>query len=126
MNTTPAVQGVDSQNGTSSLLSPASLAWARLQQERPEMSAGLGFTPSLPDKFRTASQTSYRFTFALAENVTLSRSLQDASLDRNGALVAYESLPQEFRDNVEKTLERLRTGMGRGVPGGGGVRPPTP
>jgi hypothetical protein len=126
LSSTPAVQGVNTQSGSSNLMTAASLAWARLQQERPEMLAGLGFTPSLPDRFRTATQSSYRFTFALAPQVVLNRSLQDAFLNKNGALVAYEALPADFRDTVEKTLDRLRSSVGRGIPGGNPVRPPVP
>lgn len=78
------------------------------------------------DKFKTASQTAYRFNFQLSRNASLGRNLTDnAPPAKNQQAVSYDQLPADFRREVDRRTERFRRMFqNTRVPGQRGAPPP--
>jgi len=114
----------DPKTGASEIVTPSALAMRMYGAEKPEMSF-LGGGAKY-DQFQVAEHAQYTFTFNLAPNVTLTRSLEDDALDPKSPKVTYNQLPAEFRDLTAKALDGLRKGLtGLGMSRGRPV-PPTP
>jgi hypothetical protein len=118
----PAVLGIDSHTGTSSVVTANRLASQLYEAERPEF-ASFGPAPKY-DIYRPANESTYMFQFMLMPQVSFTRSLADAFLDLEKPPVEFQGLPQDFKDQVNKQLTQLRNSIGKINGGDTGTAPP--
>lgn len=114
-------QANSSASGSSKFMNAESIAFERVRMERPELAS---FGESVQyDQYRMASQRSISFQFQLTPEMTFSRQLHD-NTPGSRPFDAFNRLPSEFKEKVEKTYEQLKKGWGAGGGGGNQVPPP--
>ncbi|MDR3688644.1 MAG: hypothetical protein P4L46_04635 [Fimbriimonas sp.] len=118
-----AVLGIENSTGNSAILTASRLASQMYQAERPEF-ATFGQAPKY-DIFHYAKESTYTFEFQLLPRVTFTRSLDDPFIDLQGPAATFQGLPQDFQDQVNRQLSRLRSSLGKvNLNGDGGAAPP--
>lgn len=115
------VQAMNSQTGATAILDPGSLALTRNIGNQAELASFAG--PNY-DKFRMAHQTSFSIRFLFSRNVMMARSLNDSAPDPNTEAVPYESLPSDFRQQVDQAAQRLQGALKRLPARNQGAPPP--
>lgn len=119
--TTNEIAQASSNDAGSKFMNADSIAFDRVRREQPELAS---FGPSAAyDRFRMASQRSISLQFQLTSEMTLYRQLQD-NTPGNRPFDAYDRLPADFKQKVEKAYESLKKGWGGGFGGGGSQVPP--
>ncbi len=126
IRTQQVAQGTNSQTGASSVYDPTNLAFSRNipSQQIP------GYTPPVYDRWRMAVETDLTIRFMFNPRVSLSRALSDTSLDASNPAGPYESLPADFRSQVQAAADQLKNafqkapGLGIGFGAGGKAPPP--
>lgn len=114
------VQGIRTENGSTSILDASALAFSKHWKDQPEMADMAG---PQPDKFKMAHQSTLSLQFFFNPRVNLSRSLTDVWLDENAAAVDYDFLPSAFRQKVDQIGQNLQKELQR-FPGRGQSTPP--
>lgn len=91
-----------------------------------ERSGMFGQTPVNYTSFRPVKVSNYTLTLDLGDVAKMIRVFHDRSYDANAAPVDYNSLPEQFRSDVDAMAERLKKGVAAN-PGGvirrGGAKP---
>jgi hypothetical protein len=118
--------GIDTKTGAAGVVTPSALASSRLMGERSDLSF-LGAAPKY-DQFLPAQQVQYTFSYELSPTASLTRQLNDASIDLKAPRVGFDGLSADFKQQVNSTLESMRNGFGQVRLGGAPARtiPPKP
>ncbi|HVT13089.1 MAG TPA: hypothetical protein VHE55_12565 [Fimbriimonadaceae bacterium] len=116
----PITQGINSQTGASSFMDAGSLAFSRNANNRSDLA---DFATPQYDKYKMAHQSTLSIRFFFNPRVSLSRSLSDVSVDANTAAVPYDSLPADFRNQVDQIAQSLQRSFQK-LPGRGQGTPP--
>jgi len=119
----PVVQAIMSSTGASTFYDASSLAFVRsnsAQQVDPEFAA-----PAY-DKYRMAHRSFLTLTFTLNPRVTMTRSLHDVSFDPGSSAGSYDSLPADFRQQVQQAANNFQRTFQKVGGFGGANRTPPP
>jgi len=116
--TQKVAQALNSTTGSSSFYDVNGLAFVRSNASQPIIP---GFSTPGYDKFRMASQTNLSLHFTFNPRVAMSRSLHDISMDPDSEAGPYDSLPGDFRQQVQAAANQLQQGVQRV----GGFGPPS-
>lgn len=103
--------GIDSKSGAAGIVTPSALASSQFFGERSDLQF-LGGAPKY-DQFLPAQQVSYTFNYQFTENVSLTRQLNDATIETKATKVGFDGLPNEFKQQVTAMLESMRNGFGK-------------
>lgn len=114
------VQGIRTENGSTSILDASDLALAKHWKDEPEMAEMIA---AQPDKFKMAHQSTLSLQFFFNPRVNLSRSLNDIWIDDNAVAVSYDSLPSAFRQKVDQITQSMQRALQK-LPGRGESAPP--
>jgi hypothetical protein len=112
--------------GTGQVVTAETLAVQRAQAEHPQL--GQFMQGAQFDEFRPATRFQYTFDFSFTENVKMARMLAEDSIDQRARVLAYESLPAEFRRVVEDRYEQMKKALANVNIANprGNTRPPQP
>lgn len=113
-------QAKSSQTGGESFMDAGSLAFNRNLSTQANSGR---FTPPQYDQFRMARRTTVSISFFLSPQAMMPRSLTDTSAEKDARYGAFDSLPAEFRNQVEAMEKNLKNAFGK-MPGGNQATPP--
>lgn len=116
----PITQAFNSQSGSSSFLDASNLAFSKGGAGQNQLA---GYTPPQYDKYRMAQQMNISFRFMFSPRVSMSRSLSDVTFDSSVQPGPYESLPADFRQQVDQLAQQMQRAFDK-IPGRGQGAPP--
>lgn len=110
-------------------LGPDELAMFQFMREDATMGAMAGMMPQI-QKVKVGTRKNYRFTFLVAPEVRMEKSLNDDSVDKSAQEISIDNLPPAFKAQIQASLEAMKkSGFGNlfqiGRTSGGSV-PPAP
>lgn len=85
----------------------------------------LGQPPPVPDQFYLGSVTKWTFTFNYAPDCAWQQSASDIDFDPQAPPIAFDQLPQDYRDSVNQALKNLEENKGLYAPSRGPQPPPS-
>lgn len=108
----PATFAENSDTGSSLLMTADEAASQRLQPEGsdPTLPRFVG-PPSSFDQYRTATVINHRFLFVFAKDISYSQNLRDADMVEGSERGSYESLPSDFRREVDAKSNNMRQAL---------------
>jgi hypothetical protein len=121
-NNQVVTQGINSQNGSTSFMDASTLAFSKGAAGQNQL---VGFTPPSYDKYRMGHQMNLSIRFLFSPRVSMSRSLSDTTVDADSVAGPYESLPADFRKQVDQMAQTMQQAFNK-IPGriGQGTPPP--
>lgn len=128
LNPRDGVIGTAIGEGGTRFFTPEDYGSHLAMMDNPAMSQGM--TRTNYDGFRPARTSTLDFSFVLAPQVSMQRTLKDFEVQETAKPVSYERLPEDFKSRAKRAMEATKSALEKGAafpppPPVGGRIPPT-